>query len=309
MAGGYRGLDAGGILGKVGARFGSGGRLLEIVPLDAPLGARITGLDAARPVAPADAEALRRALDAHLVLLMRDQRLDDPALLAFSRLFGALDPPGPNPYGAPFLPEFPEVNVISNVVENGRPIGNLGAGEAVWHADMTYIDTPPKAAILHALEVPEGQGDTFFANQFAAWRALPEALKARIDGLCCIHDSAHNSAGLLRRGYRETADPRETPGARHPLARTDPATGRKALFLGRRPHACIPSLPLAESEALLDRLWAHATDERFVWRHRWRPGDLLVWNNPGVLHRRDAFDPAARRILHRTQIRGERIAA
>ena len=279
---------------------------MEIVPFDAPLGAELRGLDAAKPVGAEEAGALRRALDEHLVLLARRQRLDDPALMAFSRLFGDLDPPGPNPYGAPFLPEFPEINVISNVVENGHPIGNLGAGEAVWHADMTYIDKPPRAALLHALEVPEGQGDTCFANQFAAWAALPDTLKARIEGLRCVHDSAHNSAGMLRRGYREVKDVRETPGARQPLVRTDPATGGKALFLGRRPHAWIVGLEVEESDALLERLWAHASDPRFVWRHRWRAGDLLVWNNLGVLHRRDAFDAGARRIMHRTQIRGER---
>lgn len=279
---------------------------MQIVPFDAPLGAEVRGLDASLPVSAADAEALCRALDEHLVLLARGQRLDDPALMAFSRVFGELDPPGPNPYGAPFLPEFPEINVISNVVENGRPIGNLGAGEAVWHADMTYVDKPPRAALLHALEVPEGQGDTYFANQFAAWDALPGTLKRRIEGLRCVHDSAHNSAGMLRRGYRETGDVRETPGARQPLVRTDPATGGRALFLGRRPHAWVVGLEVEESDALLDRLWAHASDPRFVWRHRWRAGDLLVWNNLGVLHRRDAFDPDVRRVMHRTQIKGER---
>ena len=279
---------------------------MQIVPFDAPLGAELRGLDAALPVGAAEAEALRRALDEHLVLLARGQRLDDPALMAFSRVFGALDPPGPNPYGAPFLPEFPEINVISNVVENGRPIGNLGAGEAVWHADMTYVEKPPKAALLYALEVPQGEGDTYFANQFAAWDALAEEDKARIEGLRSVHDSAHNSAGMLRRGYRESSDPRETPGARQPLVRTDPATGGRALFLGRRPHAWVVGLEVGESDALLDRLWAHASDSRFVWRHRWRPGDLLIWNNLGVLHRRDAFDARARRIMHRTQIRGER---
>ena len=102
---------------------------------------------------------------------------------------------------------------------------------------------------------------------------------------------------MLRRGYRESSDPRETPGARQPLVRTDPATGRRALFLGRRPHAWVVGLEVGESDALLDRLWAHASDPRFVWRHRWRPGDLLIWNNLGVLHRRDAFDASARRIM------------
>ncbi|MEQ9122208.1 MAG: TauD/TfdA family dioxygenase, partial [Alphaproteobacteria bacterium] len=111
------------------------------------------------------------------------------ALIAFSEGFGELDPPGPNPYGAPFLPAYPEINVISNVVENGRPIGNLGAGEAVWHADMTYVERPPKAALLYAIEVPEGQGDTYFADQFHAYAALDDELKRKIEGRVAVHDA------------------------------------------------------------------------------------------------------------------------
>jgi taurine dioxygenase len=110
---------------------------------------------------------------------------------------------------------------------------------------------------------------------------------------------------MRRQGYAEITDPRETPGARHPLVRVDPVSGRAALFLGRRPHAYVPGLEIAESEALLDTLWAHATQERFSWRHRWRAGDVLMWQNLWVLHRRDAFEPGARRILHRTQIAGD----
>jgi len=279
---------------------------IDVIPSGAVLGAELQGIDAARPLDKATVAAIQAAWDAHLVLLLRDQRLDDPALLAFSRRFGALDPPGPNPYGAPFLPDYPAINVISNVVEDGRPIGNLGAGEAVWHADMTYVEVPPKAAILHALEVPVGAGDTEFANMAAAYDALPEDLRRAADGRVAIHDAAHNSAGMLRQGYAEVDDPRETPGARHPLVRTDPASGRKALFLGRRPHAYVPGLSPADSDALLDALWAYAVEPRFVWRHRWRVGDLLMWQNLWVLHRRDPFDADARRIMHRTQIKGDR---
>ena len=141
---------------------------VEVRPLDAPLGAEIAGIDLARPLEAGDAAALLAAWRRHLVLVARGQRLSDPQLLVFSRIFGELDPPGPNPYGEPFNTEHPEINVISNVVENGRPIGNLGAGEAVWHADMTYVETPPKAAVLHALEVPDDRsGDTWFADMFA----------------------------------------------------------------------------------------------------------------------------------------------
>ncbi len=278
---------------------------IEVIPSGAALGAEIRGLDLAHDLDAATLSAINDAWDGHLVLLFRGQNLDDPRLLAFSRQFGELDPPGQNPYGGPFLPEFPEINVISNIVEDGRPIGNLGAGEAVWHCDMTYIEAPPKAAILHAHEIPAHGGDTHFANMVAAYAELPDELKQQIEGKRAIHDAAHNSAGMLRKGYEEVSDVRDTPGARHPLVRTDPGTGRKALFLGRRPHACVLGLEVAKSEALLDALWQHAADPRFAWSHQWRTGDVLMWQNLWVLHRRDAFDNDSRRIMHRTQISGD----
>jgi taurine dioxygenase len=283
---------------------------VSIKNLDAPLGAQIGGIDLAERLTGADFEAIEEAWQTRLVIVARGQRLSDPQLLAFSRQFGELDPPGPNPYGEPFNKEFPEINVISNVVANGKPIGNLGAGEAVWHADMTYIDVPPKAAVLYSLEVPHnGGGNTYFADMFAAYGALPAALKAAIEGKMAVHDASRNSAGMLRKGYKEVTDVRETVGARHPLVRTDGMTGRKALFLGRRPNSYIVGMEVAESESLLDALWVHATQPRFAMCHEWQVGDLLMWNNLSVLHRRDPFDADARRVMHRTQIKGhERVA-
>src|SRR5258708_18584547 len=128
------------------------------------LGSELCGVDLSKPLSEHDRLAIGEALDRHLVVVARDQRLSDPQLLAFSKYFGELDPPGPNPYGEPFNKEFPEINVISNVVESGKPICNLGNGEAVWHADMTYVDVPPKATILHSLEVPPGAGHPRFAD-------------------------------------------------------------------------------------------------------------------------------------------------
>lgn len=282
---------------------------ITVVAISAPLGAEVRGLDLSTGLSAAQVAAIQRAWDAHLVLLFRGQSLDEPGLLAFSRQFGELDPPGPNPHGAPYRPEFPELNVISNLVEDGRPVGNLGAGEAVWHADMTYLDAPPKAAVLHAIEIPADGGDTYFANMVAAYDALSDDLKRRIEGKIAIHDAAHNSTGMLRKGNVETADVRQTPGARHPLVRHDPASGRRALFLGRRPHAYILGLEVAESEALLDALWAHVGDPRFAWRHAWRVGDLLMWQNLWVLHRRDAFDSTTRRLMLRAQLKGDGAAA
>ena len=277
---------------------------LQLVPLGEAAGVEVRGIDP-RAVTGPDLEALLSAWRDHLVLLIRGTALTDPELIAFARVFGALDPPGPNAYGAPFLPDFPELNVISNVVKDGQPIGGLGAGEAVWHADMTYQDRPPKAAVLHAIELPESGGDTYFANMITAYETLPGGLKQRIEGHAAIHDAAHNSAGQLRKGYMETADVSQTPGARHSLVRTDPDTGRKALFLGRRPHSYILGLEVAESEDLLDALWEHATQPRFAVAHQWRVADTLIWNNLCLLHRRDPFDDSARRIMHRAQIAGD----
>lgn len=278
--------------------------LPAIRPMDAALGAVVENVDLSRPLDKAGFGVIRRALDTHLVLLFRGQSLSDQNLVDFSRLFGELDPPAANPYGETLHKVHPEINVISNVRVDGKPIGNLGAGEAVWHADMTYLDNPPKAAVLYSLEIPDAGGATYFANMFAAYEALDDDMKRWIEGKVAIHDAAHNSAGMLRKGYTEVEDVRETPGARHPLVRTQPETGRKALFLGRRPRSYVPGLSVEESDALLDALWAHAAQERFAIRHDWRIGDALMWSNLWVLHRRDAFDDGARRVMHRTQIRG-----
>jgi len=283
---------------------------LTIKNLDASLGAEISGIDLSGPITSSAVETIEGVWRDRLVIVFHDQKLPDPQLIAFSKYFGELDPPGPNPYGQPFLKDHPELNVISNVVENGKPIGNLGDGEAVWHADMTYVEVPPKAAMLHSLEVPppEAGGNTYFANMFAAYETLPPDLKKATEGKFAVHDASTNSAGMLRKGYKEVTDVRQTVGAIHPLIRTEPGTGRKALFLGRRPNAYVIGMNVAQSEVLLDALWAHATQPSFTFCHRWKVGDLLMWNNLSVLHRRDPFDPKTRRVMHRSQIKGiERI--
>jgi taurine dioxygenase len=196
--------------------------------------------------------------------------------------------------------------VVSNVVEDGKAIGQLGAYEAIWHTDMSYIQEPPSASALYALEVPPEGGDTGFCNMYRAYESLPDDLRRQISRLLCRHDASRNSAGELRRGFVDASDPSQTIGAEHPLVRTHPVTGRKALFLGRRRNAYIPGLPVADSEALLDALWDYAAKPEFTWYQQWRAGDLILWDNRCVMHRRDAFDPAARRVMHRTQIKGDR---
>lgn len=282
---------------------------ITITPLAPALGAEVSGVHLHSALDNAIITEIKQAWDKFLVLRFRGQSLTDPQLLAFSRLFGELDPPGPNPYGKPFLEEFPEINVISNVKVDGVPIGNLGDGEAVWHCDMTYVANPPRAAMLHALDVPPSGGDTFWANMYLAFETLPANLKAKIEGRRAIHDATYNSAGVMRKGMKDVTDPREAPGAQHPLVIRHPDTGRAALFLGRRRNSYIVGMTLEESNALLDELWAHATKPEFTFRQEWRCDDLILWDNRCTLHRRDAFDPTVSRIMHRTQIKGGPIEA
>jgi taurine dioxygenase len=277
--------------------------LIEVRKLGQALGAEVAGIDLSRPLPEETFAQIRAAWLEHLVLRFRGQTLTDPQVLAFSRNFGELDPPGPNPLGRPFLADHPEMNVISNIKEGGVPIGGLGDGEAIWHADMTYVERPPMAAVLYAIEIPPAGGDTYWANMYLAYQELPQELKRKIEDREAIHDATYNSAGVMRKSYREVTDPRAAPGARHPLVRTHPESGRQCLFLGRRRNSYVLGLPLNESEKLLDALWAHATQPQFTFRQEWRVGDVLVWDNRCTLHRRDAFDPGARRLLHRTQIR------
>jgi taurine dioxygenase len=281
---------------------------ITVTPLAPALGAEIRGVDLHR-VDPATFALIREAWHEHLVLRFRGERLSDPELLAFSRLFGELDPPGPNPYGAPFLADFPEINVISNVKVDGKPIGNLSDGEATWHCDMTYVEAPPRAALLHALELPPDGGDTYWSNMYLAYETLPADLRAAIAGRRAVHDATYNSAGILRKGMKPVTDPREAPGARHPLVIVHPETKRPALFLGRRRNGYVVGLEVEESDRLLDRLWEHATRPELTFRQAWQPHDLVLWDNRCTLHRRDAFDPASRRVMHRTQIKGPPVEA
>jgi taurine dioxygenase len=277
---------------------------LEIVPLSATVGAEVRGVDLAQPLDGATFQAIHAAWLEHLILLFRGQAMDDGDLVAFSRRFGPLDIAPPNENGTRFVEGHPEILVISNVVQDGTAIGSLGAGEAIWHSDMSYLAAPPTGSLLLALEVPAEGGNTGFCNLYRALDALPADLRARIDGKTIKHDATTNSAGYLREGAQAVADVTRSPGASHPIIRTHPESGRPVLFLGRRRNAYVNGLPLADSEALLDTLWSHTTNPAFTWHHRWRKGDLLLWDNRAVLHRRDPFDDQARRIMHRTQIKG-----
>jgi taurine dioxygenase len=280
------------------------GSAIEVIPTGRALGAEIRGVD----LRDLDTGAFARVMQAwhdHSVELVRDQALSDQDLIAFSRRLGDLDWAPVQENGRRFVEGLPEIYIVSNVKVNGEPIGSLGDGEAVWHTDMSYLEVPPKASMLYSLEVPPTGGNTSFCTMYGVYEALPAGLRERIAGLEIKHDGTYNSGGYVRQGVTPTDDPRQSPGAVHPLVCTHPANGRRMLYLGRRRNAYLAGLELAESEALLNELWSIVDRREFSWEHVWRVGDLVLWDNRCTMHRRDAFDPNSRRIMHRTQVKGD----
>jgi taurine dioxygenase len=278
---------------------------VTITPLTSAVGAEIGNVDLAR-LSAEEFAAVEQAWYRHSVLLVRGQKLSDDDLLAFSRRFGELDPPPNQERGRQSPTGYPDIYVVSNVLdEKGQPIGALGAGEAVWHTDMSYLDLPPDASMLYALEIPPSGGNTHFCGMQAVWKALPAHLKAKIGLRRIKHDGTFNSGGYVRQGVTPTDDPHEAPGAWHPAVCVHPITGEPALYLGRRRNSYVEGLSPAQSDALLDELWEFAASPEFSYGHQWRVGDLVLWDNRSTMHRRDPFDNAARRVMHRTQIKGK----
>jgi taurine dioxygenase len=192
--------------------------------------------------------------------------------------------------------------------ENGKPVGILGDGEIVWHSDFSFKEKPTAARMLVAMEVPpqERGGNTLFLNAYAAYDALPEDLKRRVSGKTIKQGNIVDTAMKLRPGASLDDDIRTAPGPSHPIISTHPETGYNTVFLGRRHSAYVNGCSLEESEALLDELWACCTQSRFCYEHRWAVGDVVVWDNRAILHRRDAFDPESRRVLYAAQVEGHR---
>lgn len=275
----------------------------QIIASGKSCGAEVTGVDLAELGALTIA-ALQQAVKAHLAVVVRGDALSNEQLLVLGEIFGT-----PEVQGLSVLAtQDPGVRrthlVVSNRMNLERPTGSLGAGSEIWQSDLSYRTRPCSIAILHALEVPSG-ATASFANQYQAYETLPAEPKARIEGRVLLHDESVDGHGQLRKGFAEVSDPREATGAQHRIVRTHPDTRRQALYLGCRRNAWIIGLPLEESEALLDQLWAHATQPGLVWTHDWQAGDTLIWDNRCVLYRHDDGDAGARRLMHRVQIRGE----
>lgn len=291
------------------------------IPSDAAVGAEIEGVDFSLPVPEDVKAALKQAWADHMVLLIRGQHIDDDQLLATSAIFGPPHDSAARKYhlaaghgvdDSYMVSKHPSITIISNLDAGGRPVmdnGGLGSYEVVWHTDNSYVKVPPAGSMLYALEVPvNGGGDTSFNNQYLAYEELPADLKQAIEGKYQLHDTSRNSAGVLRPGVKLPTRPEEVEGPTHPLVRVHPVTGRRALYLGRRrvwPSNYVVGLSNDESERLLDRLWAHATQPKYAWTHRWKVGDILLWDNRCCMHYRTEVDTNQRRVMHRTTIKGE----
>ena len=268
------------------------------------VGAEILGVDLRR-LSDAEFADIAKVWHQRAALLFRGQQIEDDDLIRFSRRFGELDPPPNQEHGRLSPPGYPDIYVVSNVLDaSGQPIGALGAGEAVWHTDMSYLELPPDASMLYALEIPAEGGDTWICGMEAAWISLSAALKEQLQGRRIKHDGTYNSGGFVRQGVEPSDDPHKAAGAWHPAVCRHPVTGAPSLYLGRRRNSYVEGLEPAASETLLDALWAHIDRPDLRYEHKWRVGDLLLWDNRSTMHRRDPFDQSARRVMHRTQIKG-----
>jgi taurine dioxygenase len=284
--------------------------MLTIKPSGAVLGAEITGVDLSQPLDDATFNQFLAAFLQYEVVCFRDQTLTPEQHIAFSKRLGELER---HVRVDCCRPGYPELFVVSNVIENGKPIGSQDAG-LFWHSDLCYMEEPSLGSLLYAHEVPVSKGrvlgDTLFASATAAYEALPEATRARIDKLQAVNSYEHGYYRDRKNGKRAPLteeQKRKTPDVAHPIARTHPATGKKCLFVNEGYTSRIVGLDEKASDALLAELIAHATDERFIYRHHWRVGDLLIWDNCATQHLaiHDYALPLRRR-MERTTIKGAR---
>ncbi len=268
-----------------------------VQPLTPAVGAEMSGVDLACPLDDALFSAVHGALLDHAVLVFRDQAIGDEQHLAFTRRFGELEVHILDQFN---LPGRPNILVLSNAKdEAGAPLGLEDAGR-YWHTDVSYTERPSMASFLFAIDVPPEGGDTMFAGMTAAYEALPDEMKERLDGLKGVHGLNKITAPRMTDAQFAKLKPEV-----HPLVRTHPETGRKAIYAGVFTLG-VEGLPEGEGRALLDWLAAHCAEERFIYRHRWRAGDFVIWDNRSVLHHATDYDPRHRRHLHRTTVAGDR---
>ncbi len=272
----------------------------EIVPIDGQFAFEVRGLDLWRPLSQDTIDALETAWSSQGVLVFRRQALSEDELVEFSRRFGEPD----RIVRSDWAGSHPSVIQISNMKNaEGRSIGGLGSGELGWHTDQSYVANPATGSVLYMVEMPRDNANTYWANLHLAYEALPATTKARIDGLRAVYDYVRRQSTYDDETPMSEELRRRTPPVAHPLVNTHPMTGRKSLYLDPTTTVGIDGMPEDEGGALLDELNVHATRPEFVYTHRWQIGDLVMWDNGFLLHRRDPFDLRQNRLLKRTTIR------
>jgi taurine dioxygenase len=271
---------------------------LALRPLSAALGAEIIGIDLGQEIDDDAFAHIRDAWYQNLVILLRDQKLTEEHQVRFAAKFG----PPAQIHTKQFVRSHPAVMLISNIREDGKPIGALPDGEMHFHTDQCHQERPAMASMLYALEVPSIGGNTLFANGYKAYETLPADIKRRVEGRKALNAYDYETAAT-KRGTRLAPS---VPSYAHPVVRTHPATGRKALYVNRLMTVRIEGLPAQESEELLAFLFDHQERREFIYEHVWRAGDLLMWDNRCTLHARTDFSPTERRLMRRVTILGEK---
>jgi alpha-ketoglutarate-dependent taurine dioxygenase len=282
----------------------------RITPAGAPVGASVDGIDLGRRLDDATFRKIDAAYSQYGVLVFRDQDLTEAQLIAFTERFGEVERYVRNHYA---LPGYPEILVVSNVVENGRNIGLADAG-ATWHTDMSYIPAPPRGTVLHAREIPVKDGaplgDTLFASTAAAYDDLPDDLKRRLDGARTTHSyeakhARRASEGKSNRKPLSEAERAALPPVDHPVIRRHPVTGRHCIYVVAGECTGITGMSDADAEPLLESLAERCTRPQYVYRHRWRPGDVVMWDNCLVQHLAiQDYALPQRRLIWRTTVNG-----
>lgn len=282
--------------------------LVQVIPSGGPAGAEIRGVDLAQPLSDAAFGEIEHAFHKHMVIFFRDQHLTPEQQIGFSRRFGPLEIHVLKQY---LLPGYPEVLRLSNAKdERGEFIG-LPDGGQTWHTDTSYRAKPSRASVLYSLEIPHDEtgrplGDTLWSNTAAAYDALPDAMKRRLDGLKAIHYYGKRARVVNSPRAQLTSEQRAaTPEVHHPVVRTHPYTGRKALYVFEGECVGITGMPEMEALALIKELHEHCLQPQFIYRHRWAVGDVVMWDNCQSLHFAVAdYELPRRRLLHRTTIEG-----
>lgn len=258
---------------------------INITPSGGALGAEIQGLDLSQPLTQTDVQTIRQALNDHCVVFFRNQNLSEEDQIRFTNYFGpAVEHVRKQPER-----EHKEIFIVSNILENGQPIGALGDGEITFHSDLSYLKRPGTISVLYAVEIPSTGGGTQWCNCYTAYEALDDTTKKRLKGLRAV-----------RRHYVEEQNSPERVD--HPVVRTHPETGRQSLYVGPHLTKYILDMPTDESDALLKTLSEHAARPEFIWTHTWQVGDLVMWDNRPTMHRREPFPSTERRFMKRTQV-------